>query len=110
MKRSLKSPAIRTMKDGREIVNDVELRRRRYLAWERDEGKCILCGQFVPKFQATTEHIIPRGIGGGTRSDVLSNLAVSHYWGNMARGSIRLEVYLQRPLEERIKLCKGMCN
>lgn len=87
-------------KAGRE-----EYRRRRELAWDRDRGICILCERFIPLEEATTEHIITKGAGGSKHDDRLENLAVSHFFGNSARGSMKLEMYLAKPLEERIRLC-----
>lgn len=88
-------------KGGRE-----EYRRRREMAWDRDRGICILCEQPVSLEEATTEHIQTKGMGGAKRDDRLDNLAVSHWFGNNSRGSISLELYLSKPLEERKRLCQ----
>jgi len=101
---------LKTTKDGREILGKNsadrrEYRRRREDAWDRDRGICILCTGFVPLEEATTEHITTKGHGGGKHDDRLENLAVSHWFGNNARGSMSLERYLQKSLEERIRLC-----
>jgi hypothetical protein len=98
------------LRNGREICTDDqagrrEYRRRRELAWDRDRGICILCEQPVSLEQATTEHIQTKGMGGSKHDDRLENLAVSHWFGNNARGSMSLAKYLSKPLEERIRLC-----
>lgn len=102
---------MKTTRDGREILGKSpadrnEYKRRRGDAWDRDRGICILCECFVPLEQATTEHIGTKGMGGSKHDDRLENLAVSHWFGNNSRGSQKLEVYLQKSLEERIRLCR----
>ena len=102
---------MKTTKDGREILGKsardrAEYKRRREDAWDRDRGICILCGEFVHRWCATTEHIQPKGHGGAKHDDRLDNLAVSHWFGNAARGSMSLERYLQKPLDERKRLCQ----
>jgi 5-methylcytosine-specific restriction endonuclease McrA len=103
---------VRVMKDSREICSKTssgraEYSRRREDAWDRDRGLCCLCGRFVPLEEATAEHIESRGLGGAKRDDRIPNLAISHWFGNNARGSMSLERYLQNPLEERVRLCQG---
>lgn len=100
-----RKPIVR--KGGREIVPKAEYQRRREQAWDRDRGICCLCGLFVPLEQATAEHIIPRGMGGGKRDDRLSNLGVSHWACNNFRGSMSFEKYLQKPLIERQAVSHG---
>ena len=102
---------VKTTKDGREILGKsardrAEYKRRREDAWDRDRGRCVLCEGYVPLEQATTEHIQPKGHGGAKHDDRLDNLAVSHWFGNAARGSMSLERYLQKPLDERKRLCQ----
>jgi len=94
-------------KGGREIVGKAEYQRRREQAWDRDRGICCLCGLFVPLAEATAEHIIPRGMGGGKRDDRLSNLAVSHLMGNNSRGSRSMEAYMALSQEIRERNCRG---
>jgi 5-methylcytosine-specific restriction endonuclease McrA len=90
---------------GKSARDRAEYKRRREDAWDRDKGICILCGLFIPFEQATTEHIIPKGMGGAKRDDRLENIGVSHFFGNGARGSQSLDRYLQKPLDERRRLC-----
>lgn len=45
---------------------------------------CFVCHQHVKPHNATIEHIVPKSLGG---SDEMSNLSVSHYSCNKARGS-----------------------
>lgn len=90
---------------GKSAAGRAEYKRRREQAWDRDRGICILCEEYVPWEEATTEHIITRGMGGSRTDDRLENIAVSHWFGNNARGSVSLELYLQKPLEERKRLC-----
>lgn len=103
-------PVVRTMKDGREVIisgprgKEERDRRRHYAHWD-SEGICILCGVWMDYEECSTEHIIPRGLGGSTHDDRPENLAVSHPTGNCARGSMKLEKYLAKPLEERRRLC-----
>lgn len=103
---------MKTQKDGREVcgksgADRAEYKRRRERAWDRDRGICVLGERFVSLDEATTEHIETRGLGGAKHDDRLPNLAVSHWFGNNARGSMALGLYLQKPLDERIRLCLG---
>ena len=103
----------RTMPDKREVCDKSSAGRREYKqrredAWDRDKGICILCERFVPLEQATVEHIRTKGLGGGKHDDRLDNLAVSHWYGNNARGSRALEAYLALPVDVRIKNCQGI--
>jgi hypothetical protein len=91
---------------GKSRKDKEEYRRRRECAWDVYRGICILCEQFVPLEQATTEHIIPKGMGGSKHDDRQENLAVSHWFGNTARGSMDISLYLQKPIEERKRLCQ----
>jgi hypothetical protein len=106
------TPAFRTMKDGREICSNTAAGRREYQArreamWFRDSGICCLCKQPMSLIEATFEHLNGRGAGGGKRDDRMEPNAVSHYFGNQAKGSISLYRWLEKPLHERIRLCLG---
>jgi 5-methylcytosine-specific restriction endonuclease McrA len=45
---------------------------------------CYCCGQTITKKKSTTEHILPRSLGGKTE---LNNLALSHKECNESRGN-----------------------
>ena len=92
-------------KAGRE-----EYRRRREAVWDRDRGTCCLCGLPVPLEQCTLEHKNGRGMGGSKRNDDHTDpheTGVAHWFGNNAKGSISHEKYMEKPLYERIQLCRG---
>ena len=102
--------AVRITRDGREICQNNaagrrEYQRRRENRWYIDKGICCLCGTFVDPRQATTEHPEGRGLGGSHRNDRVSEIRVAHLAGNLAKGSIRLEMYLQLPLAVRMRNC-----
>lgn len=97
---------------GREICSTspagrAEYQRRRELRWDMDRGICVLCEQFCPLNQATTEHPGGRGMGGSKRDDSVQAIRIAHWFGNNAKGSMTLERYLELPLEIRIRNCKG---
>jgi len=112
--------AFKMMPGGRQVclsttAGNAEYRRRREEVWDRDRGQCVLCSEFVPLECATTEHIIPKGMGGSKwgghkHDDRVNNLAVSHWHGNNNRGSMALELYLQKPLDERKRACQPYLN
>lgn len=52
--------------------------------YERDSAICHLCGNFVPREQASRDHVKPRSQGG--RSKML-NLRLAHASCNSRRGS-----------------------
>lgn len=62
------------------------------LIYERDSGVCHLCGNFVPREQASRDHVKPRSQGG--RSKML-NLRLSHASCNSRRGSMPVEKFKQ---------------
>ena len=82
-----------------------EYRRRREAVWDRDRGICCLCGRFVPLESCTLEHLNGRGMNGSKRDDRLEACGVAHLWGNNAKGGMTHERYMQKSLEERLKLC-----
>lgn len=90
---------------GKSAPGRAEYQRRREAVWDRDRGRCCLCGTFVELAEATAEHIITKGMNGAKRDDRVWNLGVSHWFGNNARGSMSYERYMEKPLGERIKLC-----
>ena len=84
-----------------------EYRHRRVEMWNRDSGLCCLCFRPVTMEECSFEHIHGRGMGGSKRDDRIEHNGVSHYFGNMARGSIRYEKYMELSLEQRIHNCSG---
>ena len=103
--------AVRITRDGREICQNNaagrrEYQRRREDRWYIDKGICCLCGTFVDPHQATTEHPDGRGMAGSKRNDRVSAIRVAHYRGNMAKGGMSLERYLQLPLAVRVRNCR----
>ena len=59
--------------------------------WAERERVCGICGRTI-FFRADMEldHIIPRGMGGGTRDDRPENLQLSHRLCNREKGSRRI--------------------
>jgi 5-methylcytosine-specific restriction endonuclease McrA len=105
-----KGDPYKTRRGGREICDKSpagreEYARRREFCWDRDRGICCLCGLFVPLEQCTMEHLNGRGLGGSKRDDRPQACGVAHWFGNNAKGSISHELYMQKPLEERRRLC-----
>jgi len=90
-----KKECFETTKDGRTII-DISTPKGRLMrdsliarAWSRDDGKCGICGKYVCLIEATWDHIIPRGMGGSTRNDVLENINAVHPECNGIKGSKR---------------------
>lgn len=71
-----------------------EYKRRRAYMWERDNGICCICGQWVSESACTFEHFKGRGHGGGHRDDrteidgVPCN-GIAHWGCNNLKGSQR---------------------
>lgn len=106
----IRKPGVRVMKDGREICAKTTLGMLIYNQriddmWQRDRATCWLCGRWLSRTEATFDH--RDGRGGGKRDDRIVNNGVAHYFGNMAKGSIRYDRYMSLPLETRIKNCRG---
>ena len=102
--------AFSVLQDGREICHKTPAGKREYSRrivnmWTRGGMKCCLCGQNILLQDATFEHKQGRGMNGSKRDDREEVNGVSHWAGNMAKGSIAYEIYMQKPLFERIKLC-----
>jgi 5-methylcytosine-specific restriction endonuclease McrA len=52
--------------------------------------RCYVChGEFTTWDGPTLEHIIPKGAGGSTHNDAMSNLTLSHWRCNVQKGSSR---------------------
>ena len=106
------APAFKTMRDGREICLNTpagkeEYKQRTIQMYERDKFICCLCGQSIA-YGYTFEHRDGRGMGGGKRDDRIARNGVAHFYGNARKGSISYEKYMELPLEQRIKNCKGI--
>jgi len=68
------APAVQTYEDGREVCADTaagkaEYKRRTKLMWQRQNGRCCLCGLPMEQKDATFEHAQGRGMGGAKRDD-----------------------------------------
>lgn len=92
-------PAVKVMKDGREICNlltkagmDEYLRRKR-VAWEEQKHICAICHLRLNWSDTTVDHKLPRGMGGGSRDDRQSNIAAVHGVCNCKKGSRRTGFY-----------------
>ena len=102
--------AFSVLPDGREICHKTPAGRKEYnrrilKMWTRDRMTCCLCGQSILLQDATFEHKQSRGMNGSKRDDREEVNGVSHWFGNAAKGSISYEIYMQKPLFERISLC-----
>jgi hypothetical protein len=77
-------------RDGREVCNDTAAGKRDYTGrtvemWERQDGKCAICGHWIELRYATFDHEEPRGMGGGSRDD---RTVVNGEWHNAAAHGI----------------------
>lgn len=103
---------VRTKPNGAQVCDKSkagreEYRRRREQRWDLDRGICCLCGLPVALEQCTLEHPNGRGMGGSKRDDRVESIGVAHWFGNNAKGSVSHEKYMEKPLYERIQLCRG---
>jgi hypothetical protein len=87
-------------RDGREVLNAhtvkgvTEYRRRVAVMWTRQNGNCCLCLKPLRLIDATFDHTVPRGMGGGTRDDriEINGRAINgaaHWLCNSEKGSRR---------------------
>lgn len=53
--------------------------------WQRDKGRCWICGHKVPKAEASRDHVTPRSVGGYDKS---RNYRLAHELCNNARGNL----------------------
>lgn len=92
---------IRKLPDGREICMPNEAGRAEYKdrirkMWQRQNGICPTCNEPLKLVEATFEHTTPRGMGAGSRNDVIEDAkgnpinAAVHRRCNWKRGSKRL--------------------
>jgi len=93
---------VKVYRDGRECCQDNAAGRREYkariaLMWERQLGLCAICRRAIALEEATYEHAIPRGHGGGNRNDACNfpdgrwRNAATCWKCNSAKGSKRYE-------------------
>lgn len=80
--------------DGREVCRNTPDGKmlydmRRYVAWVTQGHLCAICSRFLRYRDAVTDHIIPRGHGGGTRDDRQANLRATCWSCNDEKGSRR---------------------
>lgn len=66
-------------------------REARFVIYDRDAGRCHLCGKKVSRDNFHLDHLIPRSKGGVTSPE---NLAVSHPGCNQRRGAGRVPAQL----------------
>ncbi len=94
MSRSV-SVSVKYFRDGREVclknrAGEMEYKRRREAAYFEHGKRCWLCGKFLTIEQATSDHVIPRGVGGCHRDDRASNIRPCCGDCNIRRGSRRM--------------------
>lgn len=87
--------AVVTTRDGlerctRTAAGRAEYIRRRRIKWEEQKGICAICHMALPWESAFTDHISPRGMGGGSRDDSLKNIQAVHGLCNVLKGSRRV--------------------
>ena len=98
--------------DGREVIQKGRegniLRELRWIkAWKDSKGVCCLCALPCTPYNASLEHKTSKGSGGGKHDDRQENLGISHRNGNITKGSLSLERYLELPLAVRVRNCGG---
>ena len=66
----------RVLPDGREILSEPDLERRKQERWELDNRKCVRCHGAIPNFHVNreTHHKRSRGMNGAYRDDRIENL------------------------------------
>lgn len=88
------TPALYIYPDGREVcrpnrLGKLEYTSRRYIAWTQQKGLCAICHLPLYLHNAVSDHIKPRGMGGGKRDDRQENIQAVHPRCNMEKGSKR---------------------
>jgi hypothetical protein len=92
-------PAVKVMKDGREICDQLtkagrdEYERRKRKAWEDQKRICSICHLPLRWSDCTADHIKLRKMGGSERDDRQENIAAAHAVCNCQRGSKRSGFY-----------------
>ena len=79
---------------GRLVLSPYQWRKMKREMWENEfwmgQPVCALCQEPILSFEDfEPDHIIPRGMGGGSRDDRPANLQPSHRWCNREKGSKR---------------------
>ena len=87
-----RKPEVR--KDGRLVLSPAKWVKMKVRMWGELHATgtpcCYLCGKPIYSYwDFEPDHIIPRGMGGGTRDDSPSNLQPAHSWCNSEKGSKR---------------------
>jgi 5-methylcytosine-specific restriction endonuclease McrA len=78
-------------RDGRVVLSEAAWYRLKEKLWAERERVCGICGRTIFfREDVELDHIIPRGMGGGTRDDRTENLQLSHRWCNREKGSRRI--------------------
>ena len=107
--KKLKPKRPKTEKRKRTEKMNRELAARKRELWDLADDHCpicVLCSTAIRRFDdADPDHDNGRGSGGGHRND--EEIHLVHKRGNIAKGSIRLAKWLEKPLEERRRACGG---
>ena len=101
-----KLPAVHIFKDGREVcrfntlAGRLEYQRRKRIMWERQKGKCFLCGKPLAWDDSTFEHEDGRGMNGAKRDDRIEKdgkpyNGAAHLFCNTRKGSMSLTQFLE---------------
>ena len=85
------SNTARAVRRARRYGVDAE-RIGRGVLYERDKGKCGICGGAVAHGQASTDHIVPISMGG---SHTWANVQLAHTNCNRRRGAARLPAQMR---------------
>ena len=76
--------------DDRTVLSKKEYSKLKERIWIRDKGICQLCFKpITDKRDYELDHRNPRGLGGGKRNDMESNVQASHGRCNRKKGSKR---------------------
>lgn len=97
MKRAASKPT-RITKDGRLILSLRGWQKMKRQMWSKPDpfdGQpglvCRICFLQILEYEDfEPDHIVPRGMGGGTRDDRPNNIQPSHRWCNREKGSRRI--------------------
>ena len=90
IKRKAKSRPTRVTKDGRLILSATDWQKMKQEMWKDAPLLCHICHQRIMRYEDfQPDHVEPRGMGGGRRSDAPENILPSHSWCNFQKGSKR---------------------